>query len=157
MGSREDILDAVRRGLADVPATEAATDVPVVRDYRRAHLEGSASSRIATLMKNLSDYRARVHTCTVEELPARISTSIGAHGGGSIAVPSGIAEEWLSRCPDGVAVIVESAQLDATTLDGIDSVLTGATVAIAETGTIVLQHGPTEGARMLSLVPDHHI
>jgi L-lactate dehydrogenase complex protein LldG len=35
--------------------------------------------------------------------------------------------------------------------------LTGCTVAIAETGTIVLQNAPAQGPRILSLVPDYHL
>ena len=42
-------------------------------------------------------------------------------------------------------------------LDQIDGALTGCTVAIAETGTIVLTAGPAEGRRALTLVPDLHI
>jgi L-lactate dehydrogenase complex protein LldG len=47
--------------------------------------------------------------------------------------------------------------LGAAELDGYDAVLTGATLGIAETGTIVLTHGPGEGRRALSLVPDLHV
>ena len=42
-------------------------------------------------------------------------------------------------------------------LDAIDSTISGCAVAIAETGTIVLDSGPTQGRRALSLVPDHLI
>jgi L-lactate dehydrogenase complex protein LldG len=45
----------------------------------------------------------------------------------------------------------------AAQLDGFDAVVTGATVGIAETGTIVLTHGPAEGRRAISLVPDLHV
>ena len=42
-------------------------------------------------------------------------------------------------------------------LDAADGALTGSTVAIAETGTIVLTAGPREGRRAITLVPDLHI
>ena len=42
-------------------------------------------------------------------------------------------------------------------LEGVDAIVTGATVAIEETGTIVLTHGPGEGRRAMSLVPDLHV
>lgn len=47
--------------------------------------------------------------------------------------------------------------LTARDLDGIDSVVTGCRLAVAETGTIVLDTGPGQGRRALTLVPDHHI
>src|SRR5207302_5030261 len=42
-------------------------------------------------------------------------------------------------------------------LDGLDGVVTGCTLAIAETGTLVLAAGAAEGRRALTLVPDLHI
>jgi len=42
-------------------------------------------------------------------------------------------------------------------LDKLDGVLTGCTVAIAETGSIVLQNAAAQGRRALSLVPDYHL
>jgi L-lactate dehydrogenase complex protein LldG len=72
-------------------------------------------------------------------------------GGGRIGVPPGIPIAWR---PTGA---VEDYGLTAHELDGLDGVLTGCTVAIAETGTLVLAAGPTEGRRALTLVPDLHI
>ena len=40
---------------------------------------------------------------------------------------------------------------------GCDGAITGCTVAIAQTGTIVLCHGDREGRRALTLIPDYHL
>ena len=42
-------------------------------------------------------------------------------------------------------------------LDRFDAALTGCALAIAETGTIVLDGGAAQGRRALSLVPDFHL
>jgi L-lactate dehydrogenase complex protein LldG len=42
-------------------------------------------------------------------------------------------------------------------LEGAQGVLTAATAAVAESGSIVLQHGPEEGRRALTLLPDYHL
>jgi L-lactate dehydrogenase complex protein LldG len=68
-------------------------------------------------------------------------------------VPPGLPGEWR---PPGLDV-VEDHGLTARELDGLDGVLTGCTLAIAETGTLVLAAGPAEGRRALTLVPDLHI
>jgi L-lactate dehydrogenase complex protein LldG len=52
---------------------------------------------------------------------------------------------------------VEDHGLSPRELDALDGVLTGCTVAIAETGTLVLSGGPGEGRRALTLVPDLHV
>jgi L-lactate dehydrogenase complex protein LldG len=42
-------------------------------------------------------------------------------------------------------------------LASVHGVLTGCAAAIAETGTIVLDSGPAQGRRSLSLLPDYHL
>ena len=63
--------------------------------------------------------------------------------------------------PDGVWLdlphTVSPRDLTTRGLDGVDAVVTTATLGIAETGTIVLTHGPGQGRRALTLVPDHHV
>ncbi len=58
---------------------------------------------------------------------------------------------------DGVAVVVDDGSLTTHDLDGADAVVTGCAVAIAETGTVVLDAAADQGRRILTLLPDHHI
>ncbi len=42
-------------------------------------------------------------------------------------------------------------------LNAVDGVMTAATLGVAVSGSIVLQHGPAEGRRVLTLLPDYHL
>jgi L-lactate dehydrogenase complex protein LldG len=91
-----------------------------------------------------------VHRCSDDELPALLARLLPRR----VVVPAGTAEEWLT----GLAHVVrDDPPLDARELDAVDAVLTACTVAVAETGTVVLDAGPGQGRRALSLVPDHHV
>ncbi|MFE7509515.1 lactate utilization protein C, partial [Promicromonospora sp. NPDC057488] len=76
----------------------------------------------------------------------------------SVVVPDGIEPGWLAGLGD-VVVRTDSREepLSAVELDGIDAVVTAARVAVAETGTIVLDGEPDQGRRAISLVPDVHV
>ncbi|MFI0793956.1 LUD domain-containing protein [Micromonospora rubida] len=52
---------------------------------------------------------------------------------------------------------MRDAGLGTEALDAVDAVVTGAAVAIAETGTIVLDGSRDEGRRVLTLLPDLHV
>jgi L-lactate dehydrogenase complex protein LldG len=68
-------------------------------------------------------------------------------------VPPGLG---LTGLPAGTEAVADDG-LSPAALDGVDGVITGAAVAIAETGTIVLDGSPDQGRRALSLVPDYHL
>ena len=70
-----------------------------------------------------------------------------------ILIPFDVPQEWL---PEGVEFVVDD-DLTPAELDSFDGVLTGSTLAIAETGTLVLQNAPAQGRRAVSLVPDYHL
>jgi L-lactate dehydrogenase complex protein LldG len=59
----------------------------------------------------------------------------------------------LPALPAGIEAVPDDG-LTPPDLDGLDGVITGAAVAIAETGTIVLDGGEHSGRRALTLVPD---
>ena len=50
-----------------------------------------------------------------------------------------------------------TTSLTPAELDALDAALTGCTLAIAETGSLVLAAGPADGRRALSLVPDVYL
>ncbi|MEW2283987.1 lactate utilization protein C [Streptomyces sp. NPDC047841] len=155
MSSRERILGRVRRALADVPADEVPYEEAVPRDYLREHGRRTTEETVELLAENLVDYRAVVHRCDAEELPLLVMRLLAERGSQEVLVPPGLPPEWLSAA--GPVRIHDRAADTAQRLDRVDSVVTGCAVAIAETGTIVLDGSPDQGRRRISLVPDHHI
>ncbi|SDP06195.1 L-lactate dehydrogenase complex protein LldG [Streptomyces sp. cf386] len=155
MSSRERILGRVRRALVDVGPDEPSYDQAVPRDYLREHGERSVAETVDLLAENLADYRAIVHRCTAEDLPATIAGMLAARGAKSVAVPPGLDPGWLAAAD--AERIPDRAENTPHELDQVDSVVTACAVAVAETGTIVLDGGPDQGRRRITLVPDHHI
>jgi L-lactate dehydrogenase complex protein LldG len=156
MSSRDLILGRVRRALADVPrGDDTPYEQAVERGYLREHGGRSVEQTVELLAENLADYRARVHRCGADELAATLAGLLAGHGSTSVLLPAGLDTSWLAatevtRVPD---------RLDSTPheLDAVDSVVTACALAIAETGTLVLDGGPDQGRRRITLVPDHHI
>ncbi|MFF4896535.1 lactate utilization protein C [Streptomyces sp. NPDC001068] len=151
MSSRERILGRVRRALADTGSAEA----PVERAYLREHGHRTTAQTVDLLAENLADYRALVHRATEDELPAVITRLLAERGSRRVLVPAGLPAAWMPTA--GPERVDDRAASTARELDAVDSVVTGCAVAIAETGTIVLDGGPDQGRRRITLVPDHHI
>ncbi|MEV0522592.1 lactate utilization protein C [Streptomyces sp. NPDC050439] len=152
MSSRDQILGRVRRALADV---RDADNAPVPRDYLREHGHRGTERTVGLLAENLADYRALVHRCASEELPELLGRLLADRGARTVLVPPGLPPGWL-QASDATRV-EDRAASTAHELDAVDSVVTGCAVAVAETGTIVLDGGPDQGRRRITLVPDHHI
>ncbi len=142
MSAREEILGRVGAALADRPNAPRAP-----RAYRRRGTLGDAD-RVALFCERVRDYRADVRRTTAAELEPAIAAALA---GRRVAVPAGL--PWR---PDGVELVTDDG-LSPAELDVLDGVLTGCTVAIAETGTIVLAGGAHDGRRALTLVPDLHV
>ncbi|MDQ0718108.1 L-lactate dehydrogenase complex protein LldG [Streptomyces luteogriseus] len=155
MNSRERILGRVRRALADVPRDDASYEQAVSRDYVREHGERSVPETVDLLAENLADYRAIVHRTDTGGLAGLIAGLLEKRGAASVLVPPGLDEEWLAAT--GVPRVADRAESTPGELDLVDSVVTACAVAIAETGTIVLDGSPDQGRRRITLVPDHHI
>jgi L-lactate dehydrogenase complex protein LldG len=155
VSSRERILGRVRRALADVPADDTPYERAVERTYLREHGERDLGETVELLAENLADYRAVVHRTDTAGLPGLIAELLSAHGSTSVLVPPGLDPGWLAA--SDVARVTDRAGNTAHELDRVDSVVTACAVAIAETGTVVLDGGPDQGRRRATLVPDHHV
>jgi L-lactate dehydrogenase complex protein LldG len=144
--ARTAILDRIRAALGPAPRR-----VEVPRDYRTG---GTAS--VELFVDRLVDYRATVRRCAAGDLAATLAESLA--GTEVLAVPLGIPEEWLTAYRGTVVRDGDPRPLSVADLDapGVTA-LTGCAVAIAETGTLVLDAGPDQGRRALTLVPDHHV
>ena len=88
---------------------------------------------------------------------ARVLATRAAAVPGPFVVPDGLPAEWLAELPSGITLARDEPPLAAAELDQMSGVVTGCAVAIAETGTIILDHGPGQGRRALTLVPDFHL
>ncbi|ONK16024.1 LUD domain-containing protein [Streptomyces sp. MP131-18] len=152
MSSRDLVLGRIRRALADVPLTEEPADVHVPRDYLSTHAPADATEMLA---EHLADYRALVHRTDAAGLPGLVADLLAARGAQTVVVPPGLPPEWLAAAD--AARVADAAETTARELDAVDSVVTGCALAIAETGTIVLDGSPDQGRRRITLVPDHHI
>ena len=136
--ARDEILGAVRRALAAADVSP----VHVPRGYR-----STGPVDVDLFAERVADYRAVVVRCGEHEVEARIAEALPPHA--RVVVPEGLPWDVPGAVPDD--------GLTALDLDGLDAVVTAATVGIAATGTIVLSHGPGEGRRALTLVPDLHV
>jgi len=82
-----------------------------------------------------------------------VAGRLSERGKKRMVVPAGLMGEWL---PQGFEFVVDEG-LSSMELNGFDGVVTGATVAIAETGTVVVQNIAGQGRRAVTLVPDYHL
>ncbi|MFF2027780.1 lactate utilization protein C [Rhodococcus sp. ACS1] len=146
MTARAEILSRIRSALADAPAPD-----PVPRDYHREPASGPGD--VELFAHTVDDYRAQVHRAD-ETTVAEIVTGLIAEGKRAV-VPPDLPQSWRPR--RDVVVDGAPAELSTLELDAIDVVVTGCTLGIAATGTIVLDGGAGQGRRALTLVPDHHI
>ncbi|WP_116709843.1 LutC/YkgG family protein [Actinomycetospora cinnamomea] len=154
MSAREEVL-ARLRAARDAGAPRGGVP-PTPREYRRVGALAAGSAEVVDrLEETVTEYRAVVFRAAGPgDVPAVLASVL--EGVGSVVVPPGLPTTWT----DGLAVTVrrDDPPLSVPELDGLDAVLTGASVAIADTGTLVLAAGePDQGRRAITLVPDHHV
>ncbi|HEY2043216.1 MAG TPA: LUD domain-containing protein [Jatrophihabitans sp.] len=148
--ARDEVLSRIRRAIGE------SADLPVEREYRRAGSSSMAAEELLHLLVDrLEDYKATVVRCadTDGDIAAAVGSLLQQRAVDRLVTPIGITDSWLAadrQQPD-------EPPLSVAELDGAAGVLTGCSVAIAETGTIVLDAGPMCGRRAITLVPDLHL
>jgi L-lactate dehydrogenase complex protein LldG len=146
--AREEILARIRAANAAAPCS-ASSQEALPRDYLRAHHDHDIVSLFA---ERAADYRAVVERVAEADVAGAVLRAVAAPG--RYLVPAGLPASWI---PDGIDIALDDPPLSPAELDQMAGVITGCAVAIAETGTIILDHGPGQGRRALTLVPDFHL
>jgi len=149
--AKAEILRRVRDALRDIPAGETPEDVPIPRDYLAT--DPHPDARIGRFAGRVAEYRAIVHRVGPGELEGAIAAACSRRAVARLIVPRDIPESWI---PPGVMPLRDEA-LTTEQLNDSDGVLTGCALGIAQTGTIVLDGGPHQGRRALTLLPDYHL
>jgi L-lactate dehydrogenase complex protein LldG len=144
-------IRAAKGGIATADGARAGWSA-VERRYRREATR-SREAILELLVDSLQDYDAHVVQAVHVDVRTAAARMLGERKAKRMVVPRGLAAEWL---PAGVEFVVDE-ELPATELDRVDGVMTGATLAIAETGTVVLQNVAGQGRRAATLVPDYHL
>jgi L-lactate dehydrogenase complex protein LldG len=142
------ILARIRKAIANAPEPP-----PIPRDFRERD-ERDHPAILEDFIDRLLDYKAIVTRTDEAGLPQAITDACQQHSIARLVVPADLPPEWI---PSGVTVLRDDPPLDNTALDESSGVLTGCAVAIAQTGTIILDGGAYQGRRALSLVPDRHL
>jgi L-lactate dehydrogenase complex protein LldG len=138
MSAREEILTKVRAAIAGATPTD-----PPPRDYRTTTTDG-----LDTFLDRLAHYDATTHVIAEADLDATISEALKDRP--RIVVP----DAWTTAVEEP---LTDDPPLTHDQLDAADGVLTTCALAIAQTGTIVLDAGPGMGRRALTLLPDYHL
>jgi L-lactate dehydrogenase complex protein LldG len=152
--ARDAVLARIRAALRDVPAGERPEDVPVERAYRRS-LDLPEAECIDRFAERVADYKVKVHRLAPGDLRDAIGRALAGRGARRIVVPVDLPEAW--RPAGGSVELMPDEAMSHEHLDALDGVLTGCAVAIAETGSIVLDGGEAQGRRAISLLPDYHL
>ena len=133
-------MSRVRMAIASATPTE-----PIPRDYRVA-----TDDHLDTFLNRLAHYEATTHVVDAAELDQTVRRAFENR---NIVIPHGIPDAWTTE----LDALKDDPPLSDDALDASDGVITTCALAIAQTGTIVLDGGPGMGRRSLTLLPDYHL
>jgi L-lactate dehydrogenase complex protein LldG len=142
--ARAELLGRIRSATHDGPPVAIPTAF-------RSRGTLDPAMRVAHFCERVGDYRAEVRRVT--DVAEAVLAAARERAATRFVVAAGLPHAWRPAAIE----LVDDADFSPTELDRMDGVITGCTVAIAETGTIVLSGGEQEGRRAITLVPDLHI
>lgn len=157
--ARDVMLGRIRGAIAQSKNAREPLTGDVERAYQRAG-QLDAEARLQLFAQRLHEYDASVTRAEPDGISAAIAAIVTQTESENLdpvsqpwIVAEGFPADWLPS--SGSFIGDRDADIDA--LNQCAGVLTVCTVGIAMTGSIVLQHGPGEGTRRISLLPDRHI
>ena len=157
--AREEILARISRTRAAAAEPDAAY-ARIERSYRQS-AELSHAGILDLLEERLVEYDARVYRVAEPEIAATVTRLLAERKVRRVIVPRGLPAAWIESLTASAttsgAEFAEDSDFDAAALDSFDGVMTASKLAIAETGTIVLESAPSQGRRAITLVPDYHL
>ncbi|QDQ98677.1 LutC/YkgG family protein [Tomitella fengzijianii] len=151
------ILGRIRRALgpgraAPPVSRDPVPDAPVPRDYAPASPESGTPELLALFAERMEGTHATVRRTRSDAVAAAVAAVAEDRGLRRVIAPPGLDPGWLPR--NAIEWIGDDPPLTTAQVEGADAVLTAATVAAADSGTLVLDGGPGQGRRVLSLLPD---
>src|SRR3989440_5013725 len=146
--AKDVMLARVRAAIANAPEPP-----PIPYDFRERD-ERDRATILEDFIERLVDYKAIVTRTDDASLPQAVVDACQQQGITQLVVPADLPSRWI---PSGVKVLWDDPPLTIAQLDEGSAVLTGCAIAIAQTGTIILDGGATQGRRTLSLIPDRHL
>ncbi|WP_396448511.1 lactate utilization protein C [Actinomadura sp.] len=155
MSAREEVLRRVRYALGGTRGAHP----PVPRGYARRLTGAEAETRadvIALFTERVADNRAAVRHVGADEAGTAVAAALWAREAKQIVVPADLPFGWLAEL-DGVRALADTPALDIDALAAVDGAVTGCALAVAQTGTVVLDGGRAQGRRALTLVPGFHL
>ena len=158
--AREEILTRIRAANQAAGRDADAEYAALPRRYLRAHHDAAVHDIAALFAERAADYRAVVERAPESGLAAAVARVLAervAAVPGPVLVPDGLPADWLAALAAEIPLARDEPPLPPAELDQAAGVVTGCAVAVAETGTIILDHGPGQGRRALTLVPDFHL
>jgi len=162
--SRKKVLDAIHLATGTATAGSAARNgaatagavaeghPEIARGYvRRGDM--TVGARQERFVERLKEYDAEVVECEPDGLAAAIAAQLAASGRRRILAPEGLPPAWLAP---GFEWKIDG-NLEIRDVELAEGVVTACFCGVADSGTIVLHHGPTEGRRVITLLPDWHL
>jgi L-lactate dehydrogenase complex protein LldG len=157
VNGREEILARIAEAHRAAPPPNLRYE-DISREYRTT---SDSSTEVLTelLIDRLVDYRALVRQCSEDDLGATIAQALAEQGAETIVAATGLDTSWMANL--SVSVLTDAVspgdQLSVSQLEAVDGVITSCAVAIAETGTLILDGSLGQGRRVLTLMPDYHL
>src|SRR5437588_8880694 len=146
--AKDAILARIRKAIANTPEPPTVPHDFLERDER------DRAAILEDFIDRLIDYKAIVTQTNNTDLPQAIADACRQQGITQLVVPADLPTTWI---PANVTTLKDDPPLTYAELDESSAVLTGCAIAIAQTGTIILDGGATQGRRALSLIPDLHL